>query len=131
MALKRRRPGLVYPTWEDWHYVGATDEPAFQNSWGNLGGSYPSMAFRAREAGVVDLIGVLSRSGSSTSIITTLPVGYRPSELAILVCKAQPASGVEETGVLGIQADGDIQLYSSAAQYIYFSGSFFLNTAAP
>jgi hypothetical protein len=50
MALKKRRPGLVYPVWEDWHYVGETDEPAFENSWVNSG-STKNLGFRTRETG--------------------------------------------------------------------------------
>lgn len=36
---------------EDWHYVGETDEPAFENSWENVGSvGIPKMAFRIRLA---------------------------------------------------------------------------------
>ena len=31
MTLRRRRPGLVYPVREDWHYVGEAGEPAFKS----------------------------------------------------------------------------------------------------
>ena len=76
MTLRRRRPGLVYPVNEDWHYVGATDEPAFNSTWANVS-FLPKLAFRIRETGVVDIQGTVS-GGTSTTVFT-LPVGYRPS----------------------------------------------------
>lgn len=78
-AFRRRWPGLSYGRGEDWHYVGATDEPAFQNSWANVSG-LPKLAFRLREAGVVDIQGAIS--GGSSTVVFTLPEGYRPSSLA-------------------------------------------------
>lgn len=78
-AFRRRWPGLSYGRGEDWHYVGATDEPAFQNSWANASG-LPKLAFRLREAGVVDIQGTV-KSGTAVTVFT-LPEGYRPSSLA-------------------------------------------------
>lgn len=64
---------------EDWHYVGETDEPAFENSWENVGSvGIPKMAFRIRESGIVDIQGTIT-SGSSASAAFTLPEGYRPA----------------------------------------------------
>lgn len=132
MALRKRRPGLVYPTHEDWHYVGAGGEPAFQNSWVNVSGAYPAMAFRLREAGVVDLIGFIDHVTDSTAIITTLPVGYRPSDLTFMIARGVTAASVSTPVSLGIEADGDIGIYGGGAvRYLQFSGSFFIDTAAP
>ena len=61
---------------ESWHYVGETDQPAFEGAWGNSSGS-PAMAFRIRESGVVDLAG--SITGATTASIFYLPEGYRPN----------------------------------------------------
>ena len=33
---------LIYATEEPWHLVGGTGEPAFQNSWANIGGYTPA-----------------------------------------------------------------------------------------
>lgn len=79
----RRWPGLSYGRGEDWHYVGGGGEPAFTNSWANASGEM-KLAFRVREAGVVDLHGVVS-GGSSSNSIFTLPANYRP-DTATLPC---------------------------------------------
>lgn len=64
---------------EGWHYVGEAGEPAFENSWANVGTSgIPKLAFRIREAGIVDIQGTVT-GGSSTNRIFTLPEGYRPA----------------------------------------------------
>jgi len=129
MALRKRRPGLVYPTWEEWHYVGATDEPAFENSWSNIG-TYSAMAFRLRETGIVDLVGAVEHSGDTTLTIATLPVGYRPTDVTFLTGRSEStvSSGA---CVLGIETNGEVRLYSTASQYVWFAGSYFLDAAAP
>jgi hypothetical protein len=82
MALRKRRPGLVYPTWEDWHYVGEVGEPAFGTSWANAAGNN-NLAFRIREAGVVDIQGYVQNTAAPTAptsdSLFTLPAGYRPA----------------------------------------------------
>lgn len=129
MALKRRRPGLVYPVWEDWHYVGGTDEPAFENSWSNLG-TYSAMAFRLRETGIVDLVGAVQNSGNSNTTIFTIPVGYRPTDVTFLTGRSESTVS-SEACVLGIETNGRVKLYSTASQYVWFAGSYFLDAAAP
>lgn len=67
---------------EDWHLVGTTGEPAFQNSWVNygLGDSFMRGAmFRKDENGIVHLQGLVM-NGTAATPIFTLPVGYRPLE---------------------------------------------------
>jgi hypothetical protein len=59
-----------------WHEVGAGGEPAFQNSWVNVGGSYQTVAFR-KVGGIVHLKGS-AKSGNSGNAVYTLPVGFRP-----------------------------------------------------
>lgn len=89
MTLRRRRPGLVYPVNEDWHYVGDTGEPAFGTDWDNYL-SDQNLAFRVRETGIVDIEGFIENTASpsvaSTSVVFTLPVGYRPSAKASYSC---------------------------------------------
>lgn len=62
---------------EEWHYIGETGEPAFLNSWDNAGFGLTSMAFR-REGGRIGIAGVVT-GGAAGSVITTLPLAYRPS----------------------------------------------------
>ena len=85
MTLRKRRPGLVYPVNEDWHYVGEAGEPAFESAWENASATEFGLAFRLREAGIVDIEGnILATSDPpSDSLVFQLPVGYRPSSLFI------------------------------------------------
>ncbi len=133
MSLRRRRPGLVYPTWEDWIYVGSGGSaPAFGTDWTNGGSPWPALAFRHREAGVVDIIGVVSAgAGSSAAALFTLPTGYRPVDQAFMPFirnRSSVKSGqlliVNDTGAV-VPAD------STSGDFVYISGSFFLDTAAP
>jgi hypothetical protein len=95
MSLRKRRPGLVYPTNEDWRYVGDTGEPAFGTDWGNSL-SDQNLAFRIRETGIVDIQGSIENTASpsvpSTSVVFTLPVGYRPSAKANYSCSGSVAT---------------------------------------
>lgn len=113
-------PGLTaLLTGEDWHYVGEAGEPAFEAPWGNAAGN-PKLAFRIREAGVVDLHGVVT-GGSSGDPIFTLPVGYRPSNRTFIL-GYDPVNDTAE-GVV-IETDGTVSTPSSVD--LGFTGQFFL-----
>lgn len=122
-AFRRRWPGLSYGRGEDWHYVGEAGEPAFENSWANLGGGGTKMAFRIREAGVVDLAGIIDASAASGTVIFTLPVGYRPSEktpgFAVLI---HPSTA----DLLRVSTSGAVELNTLPTSSVYISGQFFL-----
>lgn len=120
MALNRRRPGLVYPVNENWHYVGATDEPAFQNSWANSAGSI-KLAFRNRETGVVDIHGTVT-GGSTGSIVFTLPSGYRPSSATVIPAVTNSTTAASLT----VATNGDVGLAFTAGTKIYISVQVFL-----
>ena len=60
-----------------WHEVGATGEPAFENSWVNFGGGVPTVAFCIDAAGIVWLRGI-PKNGTMAATIFTLPAGYAP-----------------------------------------------------
>lgn len=63
----------------NWHEVGGTGCPAFENSWANYNAStHTTCAFMMDLDGFVNLKGV-AKSGTSTAAIFTLPAGYRPS----------------------------------------------------
>lgn len=51
------------------------------NSWVSLGGSSNTPAYRKRPDGRVELRGAVQSGATATSTITTLPSGYRPTEL--------------------------------------------------
>ena len=106
---------------EPWHYVGATGEPAFQNSWANSPGM-PALAFRIRETGIVDLQGVLVDGADSTTVFT-LPEGYRPSQFVMVPAVSVTPSAAYFT----IDTDGDVTCsYNglSAAQKILYAQVF-------
>jgi len=63
---------------EPWHEVGATGEPAFENSWVNFdSATYDTAAFFKDAFGLVHLKGFI-KSGTITAAAFTLPAGYRP-----------------------------------------------------
>lgn len=108
---------------EDWHYVGESGEPAFQNSWENSGGN-PALAFRIREAGIVDIQGTIV-SGANGSVVFTLPEGYRPSANVFL-----PAFNFSPSAAYVVVGEnGGVSCYyngiSGLAKVVY--GQLFLN----
>lgn len=122
MTLRKRRPGLVYPVGEDWIYVGSGGSaPAFQNSWANSTGN-ARLAFRQREVGVVDIHGTVT-GGSSTSVIFTLPVGYRPSA-------GSYPPGISEGGVaaqISIDPAGTVTATFGSGTKIHIAVQMFLD----
>ncbi len=86
MALRKRRPGLVYPVYEDWHYVGDTGEPDWYDpgggdAWENANATVYNLGFRIRETGILDIQGsiVATSDPPDSSFVFTLPAGYRPA----------------------------------------------------
>lgn len=71
------------PTSGGWHFVGSTGNPAFENGWGNIGFGSPELCFRKTGDDEVFIHGVVSTglasNVTSTSVIFTLPAGYRPT----------------------------------------------------
>ena len=132
MTLRRRRPGLVYPTWEDWIVVGSGGSaPAFNTGWSNASATYyPKMAFRMRETGIVDLVGCVTTDGSWPHIFT-LPAGYRPLHATGIMPFVRQRSGIKSGQLLTVNDTGDV--YPSDAttsgDINYISGGFFIDSA--
>lgn len=61
---------------DKWHNIGAAGEPAFQNGWVNVGGTY--VVARFCKLGGITFIEMSVKSGSLVTTIFTLPIGYRP-----------------------------------------------------
>ncbi len=135
MTLRRRRPGLVYPTWEDWHYVGDGTTglgTTFGTDWTNVGSPWPALAFRHREAGVVDLVGVVQAGAVTTGEVFTLPASYRPTEQTFMpFIRLRSASNSGQ--LLSISDTGQVVAVNSgvSGDVNYISGNFFIDTAAP
>ena len=132
MALRKRRPGLVYPVRENWIVVGSGGSaPAFATGWDNASATYyPKMAFRLRETGIVDLVGCVDTDGT-TAYIFTLPAGYRPLDALGIMPYTQQRSGAKSGQLLVVDdigrvfpTDGDL-----SGDTNYISGSFFLDSA--
>ena len=113
---------------EDWHYVGETDEPAFENGWTNISADKYRLAFRIRETGVVDVEGLIDDNGAGSSSVFTLPEGYRPASRSYMLAEGT-ASGahfaarvvIEPTGVLTIEFDPAV-----TATDLLLAGQFYL-----
>lgn len=139
MAFTKRRPGLVYPVTEDWHYVGSGGSaPAFNSTWANVSFA-PKLAFRKRETGVLDIQGTVS-GGTSTTVFT-LPAGYRPSNNAganvsgymIGHGRVSVLVAVLTTGVVAVEADPDDSGDTYPGVVHFGAMQFYLNspTTAP
>jgi len=63
---------------ETWHVVGASGEPAFENSWTNEGSTWQVARFR-KDNGVVHVQGLV-HNGTVNTAVFTLPLGYRPEK---------------------------------------------------
>lgn len=118
----------MYPVNEDWHYVGDTDEPAFATGWSNVSSSFPALAFRLREAGVVDIVGAVTTNGTGSALFT-LPVGYRPaSSTMAIVPYIRQRSAVKSGQLLTITDAGIVTPTDGgvASDINYIGGSYFL-----
>ncbi len=150
-AFRRRWPGLSYGRGEDWHYVGDTGEPAFGTHWANGAGDR-NLAFRIREAGVVDVQGYIQNTNAptapSSATIFTLPTDYRPSAdtfQGFCVVETNDPSDGYITVPVNVSSAGGVAIpdissdpvfsglgfnYAGVAQYVYIQGFFFLVPAS-
>lgn len=67
-----------YLSSEDWHEVGATGEPGFENSWTNYTSVDATTAAFYKNKGLCYLKGMVGSGSSASDTIFTLPEGYRP-----------------------------------------------------
>lgn len=103
------------------HYIGQTDygEPAFQNNWQNYGNdgtyTYDDFTYYKDPDGFVHLEGVIKNTSGSSydTIITTLPVGYRPDYIVRVPIVGNGGTLISKLWVLEIQTDGDIRLVTA------------------
>lgn len=96
---------------EDWHEIGATNEPAFQNSWANEGtAGNETAAFKKTPQGSLLLKGYID-SGTITdgTVVFTLPAGYRPTN-NVRVSGVYVQGSAENSYHLVIQTDGDVTI---------------------
>ncbi len=90
---------------DPWHLVGDPNEPAFQNSWTNLGGNIPC-GFRKDPFGNVYLKGVVTGGAENTDIFT-LSEEYRPvTATFITLCAGKTNTTSDATMQLRIGTSG-------------------------
>lgn len=91
------------------HLVGGTDEPAFQNSWANVGDPDATCRFWVDPFRMVWIQGVVhAGTPGSSSVVFTLPTGYIPAQTHRFVSLCDASTGGFQTGQTTIQTDGDV-----------------------
>lgn len=117
---------------EDWHYVGETDEPAFSTGVSSSASGETRLAFRIREAAVVDIQGNVSVSpAASNQTLFTLPAEYRPASGTGVVAPAaviDSATGLYIAAVMVISTAGNVSLVTQTSTFVggWVYGQFFL-----
>lgn len=97
-------------------------EPTLLNSWKNVGGIYPNIAYR-KQGNVVRLRGNMS-GGANNSEVFSLPAGYRPTgtEFFCIVTNVEPGT-VDPR--LEITSAGSLHAIFSGAPAVRFDGITF------
>lgn len=87
---------------------------SFASGWTNYGATFIPCQYTKDIAGWVHVRGLAKRVSGSSSIIGTLPVGYRPSG-------NQGFSNMTDTGISNLQiaANGDVVLNSGGTGFVY------------
>ena len=97
---------------EAWHEIGASGEPAFQNSWANVGGANDeTLAYRLEGSKKLHLKGLID-SGTITdgTVVFTLPSEYAPAK-TVKVPGMYVQGSSENAYQIEIQTDGDVAIY--------------------
>lgn len=103
----------------NFHIVGGTGEPAFTNSWVNLGVGNNVASFWKDPFGIVHLRGIIS-TGSLTTSAFTLPVGSRPAK--------QENFGTVSNGAFGylvVFANGQVAPQAGSSTWFSLDGLTF------
>ncbi len=106
---------------DHWHYVGATGEPAFENSWVNYGITTQVARFMKDAVGVVHIEGLVKDGTIGDVPVFTLPSNYRPGlELT------WASMGNNAIGRLVVQADGNVEAMTGNNAWFSLNCSFYL-----
>jgi hypothetical protein len=121
---KQQIPGVMGEVYRN---VGDTGQPAFVSPWRHYAAgasAFGKVRFYKDYTGIVHLEGVAETTGTpGSSLIFSLPTGYRPTQALVLVVRATTVVGQpSDTARLDILTTGDIQVI--APDYTKFtSGS--------
>jgi hypothetical protein len=109
---------------ESLHVVGATNQPAYENSWsGQVDAADEPLAFYKDGFGIVHLQGNAGHVAPTTGTIFNLPSGYRPGKdlyFAVFGSGGSPA-------YVQITSSGDVNVYGPAQTYVGLSNVSFRN----
>lgn len=97
---------------EAWHEIGATGEPAFQNSWANEGtATNETAAFRKTPQNILSLKGYIdSGTTSDGTVLFTLPAAYRPRK-TVRRAGMFISGGTENSFQIIITTNGNVAVY--------------------
>ena len=116
--LKTKTDYLITPD-NNWHYIGASGEPAFQNSWVNYEASetnFYQASFFKDALGNVRCRGIVkSGTVSYTVPIFTLPAGYRPKQQIRFPQATNPGA----VGYTNVWADGRVTVEVGSNGWIF------------
>jgi hypothetical protein len=106
---------------EAWHTVGAANEPAFENNWGQYV-TIP-VTYRKDRDGMVHMLGIATRATCSTpTTLFTLPVGYRPAAYnGYAVVTSTNVLGADTIAArLSISSDGRVVMNDGQCGMVFF-----------
>jgi hypothetical protein len=97
--------------------------PSLQNGWANYGGAYTPAGYWKDKNGIVHLTGLI-QGGTTTSstILFTLPAGYRPYGTELFVQHSDSADRDVRVDVL---ADGNVKIAETAGSWVSLAGISF------
>jgi len=97
---------------ETWHDVSSG--PGYQNSWVNRGAGFPNLAYKkvaAPDSGLW-IAGQASGGTIPTSVIFTLPTGYRPTTQYVVA---------NTTGVFQVDTNGNVSVVAAGSAFVQVS----------
>jgi hypothetical protein len=100
---------------DDWHEIGASNEPAFQNSWANNTVSNPNTLAFKKEGKWIVFKGAIDGGASNTTVFT-LPTTHRPSTLCVAAAATNELDAVARVAVT---ATGDVNIRFNTATIYY------------
>jgi len=112
---KGQIPGVMG---ENWHYVGANNEPAFIGTYVNYGSPYVSARFYRDYLGIVHISGRIKNatSLSGVQLMFTLPPGYAPDAALTFGNPAAYGAAAASLAQVEVAASGDVSLVYPSAQ---------------
>lgn len=106
---------------EDWHYIGETDEPAFENSWVNFDSNRPARFYKD-PFGRVHLDGMI-KTGAIGTTAFTLPEGFRADHIGATIHIG--AASNDSYGELLINTIGEVHPAVGSSVWFSLSGISF------